>query len=549
MTHKIFKSILMVVTLGIVASFMTVIGVLYTHVQRAQTNQLKEQLQLASYATEQSGVNYLKELDSQVYRFTWIDANGVVLFDSKANVSEMENHLDRVEIQDALQHGVGHSIRKSETLTEQTVYEAKRLSDSTVLRVSITTATVISLVLDALWGMLVIYGVIVIVTTLVARYAAKRITEPINQLDFNKPLYNQTYEELSPLLERLDAQQFEISRRVKALQHKTEEFDRVVNYMKEGLIVLDKHKRILSSNKAARSIFKFSEQDVGQSFLMFERQSDVQEALDKVWQTNHSHVRVQRDGKVYHLDMSAIEVEHEKIGIVILLFDVTEQAQHEKMRREFSANVSHEFKTPLQSILGSAELIDSGMVAEKDLPFFVQKIRTEANRLVLLIEDVIRLSQLDEGVSLEAESISVHHLVEDIAKRLEGLAQQKNIRFYWHGQAHMHGIPKLVYDSIYNVCDNAIKYNRDGGEVTVAIVEQPRHVEIVVSDTGEGIPVDQQQRVFERFYRVDSSHSKKSGGTGLGLSIVKHAVMYHKGEVSVESELGKGTRIIMTFPK
>ena len=544
MTSKIFRSTVFVAVVVLLCSLGIVIGVLYNHFTGVQVEQLKDELSLAVTGTEQYGNAFLENVEADRFRVTWIDIDGTVLFDTQVDQTAMENHADREEIQEAFETGSGSAVRNSSTLTEQTYYEARRLTDGTVLRISTNQASAWALMMDLLWPIILIAVLAIGLSLILARRMAKNIVEPMNNLDLEHPLSNDTYEELSPLLRRINQQHLQIDAQMRKLQHKTDEFIQITSHMQEGLVVLDKETHIRSINSAAMKVFGAEESCVGSSFFRVNRSNSLRQALNDALDRGHGSVMQELKGRIYRFDMSSIQSDGNLLGAVILAVDVTESQNAEQMRREFSANVSHELKTPLQGIIGSAELLESGMVRAEDTPRFVGHIRKEASRLVNLIEDIIRLSQLDEGVELPAEQVDVLALAEDVKEILMPSAAEKNITIDVTGNGFsIQGVRRMLQEIIYNLCDNAIKYNVPGGSITIQ-VENNR---LVVSDTGIGIPAEHKDRIFERFYRVDKSHSKASGGTGLGLSIVKHAAAYHKAEIHLESTPDKGTTIIVQF--
>ncbi|MBR2928765.1 MAG: GHKL domain-containing protein [Oscillospiraceae bacterium] len=548
MTSKIFKSILSAALAVLLASFVIITGVLYQYFGEVQEEQLKDELSLAAGATEALGEAYLKKLDPDRYRLTWVSADGAVIFDTHADAAMMENHANREEIKEALVSGSGSSTRQSSTLTEQTIYEATRLDDGSVLRISVSRATAFVLVLGMLQPIAIVLVIAVALSAWLAHRMAKRVVEPLNKLDLERPTENEAYEELSPLLHRIHAQQIEIKSQMRTLQQKQDEFDQITGNMKEALVLLDHMGRILSINPAARALFETEASCLGEDFLTIDRKQDMREALDETKTRGHADFRAEMNGREYQFDLSRIDSEEKVHGTVILAFDITEQVNAEKHRQEFTANVSHELKTPLQTIIGSAELLENGIVKEEDVPSFVGHIRQEAMRLVTLIEDIIRLSQLDEGSEMPQEDVSLRELAEEVCETLSDAAKRKAVTLEVRGEdGVINGVRRLLYEVVYNLCDNAIQYNRPGGKVTVTVAQRPGEVLLRVQDTGIGISPEHQEKVFERFYRVDKSHSKQSGGTGLGLSIVKHAVQYHHGKISVESELNKGTAISIRF--
>jgi len=548
MTSRIFKSILSAAIVVLMASLIIITGVLYQYFGNVQEEQLKDELSLAASAVTQLGENYLEDLDSDRYRLTWVASDGTVLFDSHADAASMENHADREEIQEALISGTGSSTRQSSTLTEQTIYEATRLDDGSILRISVSRATALLLVFGMLQPLAVVLVIAIVLSAWLAHRMAKRVVEPLNTLNLDKPMENDVYEELSPLLHRIHAQHMEIEKQLQTLKHKQDEFDQITGNMKEALVLLDNAGRILSINPAASVLFNTGISCIGEDFLTVERKQNMRLALEEANIQGHSDFRDKKNGKEYQFDLSRIDSDEKNHGMVILAFDITEQVNAEKHRQEFTANVSHELKTPLQSIIGSAELMENGIVKEDDIPRFVGRIRKEAARLVTLIDDIIRLSQLDEGADMPREEVSLRVLSEEVCETLSDAAKIKNVSLEVTGDdGVITGVRRLLYEVVYNLCDNAIKYNTPGGSVKVTIAQNPGEVLLRVQDTGIGIPLEHQDKVFERFYRVDKSHSKQSGGTGLGLSIVKHAVQYHHGKITVESELNKGTVISVLF--
>ena len=549
MTRKIFRSIVLVAGTVLLASLLLILGYLYDFFGGVQETQLKDELTLASAAVESTGGDYLAQLSADRFRLTWIAADGSVLYDTQADASSMESHADREEVQQALKTGEGESTRYSATLLQKTLYYARRLGDGTVLRISVSRATAGLLILGVLQPMLLVLAAALILSGVLARRLSKRIVDPLNRLDLDHPLHSGSYEELAPLLGRINQQHREISSQLRTLRRKTDEFDQITGSMKEGLVLLDNAGVVLSINPAAQRLYGVSRASVGQDFLTVDRSRDMSRAIADAVKNGHSEVRSERGGRAYQFDLSRIESGGETVGAVLLAFDVTDQEYAERSRREFTANVSHELKTPLQGIIGSAELIGSGMVKPEDLPRFVGHIHDEASRLVTLIDDIIRLSQLDEGGELPTEEVDLLALSRETAESLRPAAEKKHVTLEVSGEsAPVMGVRRLLYEIVYNLCDNAIKYNVEGGSVRVETACGPETVQLTVSDTGIGIAPDQQERVFERFYRVDKSHSKASGGTGLGLSIVKHAVQLHRGTIALQSEPGKGTCIRVCFP-
>ena len=550
MTKKIFQSILLVAGAVLLASLLIIMGFLYSYFGGVEENQLRDELSLASAAVESSGTDYLSQLTAERCRLTWIAADGSVLYDTKTDAESLENHAARAEVSQALSTGTGESTRYSSTLMEKTMYYAQRLTDGTVLRISISRATVGMIAVGMLQPLLLVLIVALILSGMLARRLSRRIVDPLNSLDLERPLDNDAYEELSPLLKRIHHQHIENRTQLRELREKTDEFTQITGSMREGLVLLDEHGDILSINAAAQALFGADAQCVGRDFLTIERSHEISAAIQAAAGDGHSEVRAERAGRIYQFDISRIASDGKPIGTVILAFDITEQEFAERNRREFTANVSHELKTPLQGIIGSAELIENGMVKPNDLPRFVGHIHPEAARLVTLIDDIIRLSQLDEGGELPTEPVDLLTVSQEAAQTLQDAAVARQVTVSVQGESTViPGVRRLLYEIVYNLCDNAIKYNRDGGHVDITVAHDADGSSVTVADTGIGIAPEHQVRVFERFYRVDKSHSKASGGTGLGLSIVKHAMQLHHGRIELESTPGTGTTIRAIFPK
>lgn len=529
-------------------SLIIVVGVLYPYFCNVQENQLKDELSLAASATEEIGISYLEGLEYSHYRLTLVSGDGTVLFDSHSDASLMENHADREEIRKALISGSGSSTRQSSTLTEKTIYEAVRLSDGSVLRISVRSATALYLVVGIIRPIVIVLLAAIILSSFLAHRLARKVVEPLNNLDLDNPLENEVYEELLPMLHRIHIQHSEIERQMIELKRKQDEFDQITGNMKEGLVLLDNRGRIISINPASRALFGTDNAFLGKDFVTICRKSNMLQTLEKAGKEGHADCRDRMDGKEYQFNINRIDTDGNSHGIVILAFDITEQVNAEKHRQEFTANVSHELKTPLQSIIGASELMENGIVKADDIPRFVGHIRKEASRLVFLIDDIIRLSELDEDSEMLSEDVCLKELSNEVCENLKDAAMLKGVSLDVCGEKGVvHGVRRLLYEVIYNLCDNAIKYNRTDGSVKVIVETDKDGVQLCVEDTGIGIPLEHQDKVFERFYRVDKSHSKKSGGTGLGLSIVKHAVLYHHGKISLESEIGKGTLITIHF--
>lgn len=549
MTKKIFHSILLVAGAVLLASLFVITGALYEYFGIIQKKQLKDELSLAAVSVEQQGGDFLKRVSPDRYRITWINTEGNVIYDTRTDAESLENHADRTEIKQALKDGYGESIRYSSTLLEKTIYCAQRLTDGSVLRISVSQATIGVLVLGILQPILIVLIAALVLSGMLAKRLSKRIVEPLNSLDLEHPLDNDSYEELSPLLNRINRQHNQITAQMRELKKRTDQFAQITASMNEGLVLLDNRGCILSINPAAIEIFGAEPSCVGQDFLSVDRSHDMSVAIQAALKDGHSEIHAGRKGFIYQFDISRIAADGETAGVVILAFDITEKETAEQNRREFTANVSHELKTPLQGIIGSAELIENGMVKPEDMSRFVGHIRLEAQRLVTLIGDIIRLSQLDEGGDMPRENVDLLSVASAVADDLLPSADGQGISIAVEGSpANVYGVKRLLYEIVYNLCDNAIKYNRQGGSVKISTVSEGGFSSVTVSDTGIGIAPEYQNRIFERFFRVDKSHSKSSGGTGLGLSIVKHAVQYHHGKIELTSAPGKGTSIKIDFP-
>lgn len=549
MTKKIFRSIVIVAASVLLASLVIISSCFYEYFGRLQRQEMKDELYLAATAVEHGGEDYLKNISSGHFRLSLIAKDGSVLYDTAADAEGLENHGGREEVKQALESGEGESIRYSSTLLQKTIYCAKRLDDGRVLRISVSRATVGAIAMGMISPIIAVGVGALILSGVLASRLAKRIVEPLNKLDLEHPLDNDSYEELSPLLSRINKQRAQIAEQLAELRHRTDEFEQVTGNMKEGLVLIDTNENVLSINSAARNIFSAAEDCIGKSFLTVDRSRDLNAAIHSAFEHGHSEIHSDKNGRTYQFDISRIDSDGSAFGAVILLFDITDRENAEKLRREFTANVSHELKTPLQGIIGSAELIESGMVKAGDMPRFVGHIREEAQRLVSLVNDIIRLSQLDEGDSLPMERVDLLSVAEEAAADLSKAAKARNISLLAEGESvFVFGIKRLLYEVIYNLGENAVKYNVENGNVLISVSKEENSAVLTVKDSGIGIAPEHQSRIFERFYRVDKSHSKASGGTGLGLSIVKHAVQQQGGKIELESEPGKGTAIRVILP-
>ena len=551
MTKKIFKSIMFVCALVLAVGLAAVMGILYSNFDGQMRKELSKEAAYLAYGVEQQGLNYLKNIKDKSARITYIDQDGTVLFDNEADVSEMKNHSDRTEFQKAEKYGAGESSRYSDTLSEKTIYYALRLKDGTVLRVSGTQDSVLALVENLIFPLCGLLCLMLILSGIMASAISKRIVKPINELDLESPEENRIYEELSPLLSKIHRQNREIQNQLELAKQQQEEFALITENMQEGLIVIDKYTMILSANSSAWNLFHMDRGCQGESVYCLDREEEFRHAIEQVLSGEHTELVLKLNGSDIQLIANPVIRDKKTEGAVVLLVNVTEKLDRESLRREFSANVSHELKTPLTSISGFAEIMQGGLVKNEDIPKFAGRIYKESQRLLQLVEDVIQISQLDEEkTSYVWEPVDVYQVCKNAFESLKEKAKRLNVHLYICGERmKMEAVRTLLEEAIYNVCDNAIKYNRNDGSVSVFLTQIAQEIQIVVKDTGVGIPKEDQDRVFERFYRVDKSHSKEIGGTGLGLSIVKHAVGALKGSVMLRSEEGNGTEICMKFPK
>lgn len=551
MTKRIFRTIFTVAVSVFLASALLFMTVLYDYFSQIQMDQLQIQIDLAAQGVEDEGLEYLQKLHTKDYRVTWIGTDGGILYDSLADPGKMENHFEREEVKEALSEGYGTSSRYSSTLMERYLYGAKRLSDGTVIRLSVTQNSLLVLTLGMLHPIVIIFVIAMILSAVLASRLSKKIVKPLNELNLDRPLEGGGYDELSPLLRRIDAQQKEIRRQGGELKQKQNEFDVITSSMSEGIILLGAKGTVLSINQAAAKLLGADRPCIGEDILEINRSLELVELLNQARDGKHAERIAELGNRRYQMIASPVVSSGAASGIVLLFFDVTEKEKAEALRREFTANVSHELKTPLHTISGSAELLESGMVKPEDVPVFSKRIYSEAQRMIQLVEDIMRLSHLDEGAeNMKWETVDLYRLAEETLASLSEKAAGAGIALELKGEPVLiPGIRQLIGEILYNLCDNGIKYNRRGGRVTVEIGDAGEAAAIRVSDTGIGIPPEHQERIFERFYRVDKSHSKEIGGTGLGLSIVKHAAKLHHAEIELNSTVNQGTEITIKFPK
>lgn len=551
MTKRIFRSICIAALVVFFASIALIMDVLYDYFSIVQQSQLKIQTSLAAQGVSNEGIRYFDNLKTDNYRITWISSDGTVLYDSQSDTADMENHLEREEVVEAISTGYGESKRYSETLMERLLYSAQLLEDGTIIRFSTAQNSILTLILGMSQPICIVIAVAVALSIFLAVRLSKRIVKPLNELDLDEPLNNEEYDEIAPLLRRISSQQEQLKRQEAQLQRKQNELDTIIGSMTEGMVLLNQKGKIISINPAAIRLLNISEYCVGEDILTVSRNLDLQNLLVKAMNGNEVEHVIELNGESYQINAGPVVADNAISGVALLLFDVTEKEKAEQMRREFTANVSHELKTPLHSISGYAELLKNGMVKSEDIESFAEKIFIEAQRMVHLVEDIISLSHLDEGANdMKSETVDLYELAKTAVKSLEAEINDAGISIELDGEsACLNGIPQLLYGIVYNLCDNAIKYNRENGKALIEVKNEESAVVLSVSDTGIGIAPEHQERIFERFYRVDKSHSKEVGGTGLGLSIVKHAAKIHNAKIELHSIVNGGTTVIIRFPK
>ena len=554
MTRKIFQSMIAVVVSVLLLSLALITGVLYEHFESAMLDQMRTTASFVEQGVKEDGMKYLDEMSSSQCRITWIEADGTVKFDNRSDPSTMENHADRAEVKEALENESGTSIRRSSTLSEHTLYYAKRMQDGTVLRLAMSQRSVLFLMGGMISPVVFIFLAACALAGVLSYRVSKKIVKPLGSIDLQHPEQVETYDELSPFLQRIAAQNREIRSQMEEIRKQQQEFSMITENMSEGLFVVDRNYQILSYNRSAVRIFGMAPESVPENLLAVNRSEGFRSVVDSALKGRHAQENLELDGRVYQIIASPVcqqEDALDLVGAVILTLDVTEKEAQEQYRREFTANVSHELKTPLTSISGIAEIIRNGIVRPEDIPHFAGKIYDESQRLITLIGDIIKLSRLDENqVPMERESVDLLETARDVVQQLASVARKNGVTLVTNGShGVVNGVRQVLGEMVYNLCENAVKYNRPGGRVWVDVRQAADHVELCVKDTGIGIPAAEQGRIFERFYRVDKSHSKAVGGTGLGLAIAKEIMESHGGKLTAESEYGKGTTMIMWFPK
>ena len=552
MRKKIFKNMCLLALVTILLSSLLVTVVYYVSSDSRMKTEVREEARFLRGAVELSGEEYLETVESTPNRITLIDADGTVLFDNQADSSTMENHANRQEIQQASVSGAGEVTRMSDTLSEQTFYYAVKLQNGQILRIAAQTDTVFAAVLDVLPWIIGVAVLVAVITVIFSNFLTKKIVAPINQLDLDHPADNEIYDELSPLLGKINRQNEVIAQQMRSLKEKQEEFTSITENMSEGFLVLDSNTDILSYNTSALRLLgaDAAPAESHESALALNRSAGFRSAVDAALSGTRSEQLVRQGGRCCQVMANPVLRDGEVEGAVVVILDITEREERENLRREFTANVSHELKTPLTSISGFAEIIQNGIVKPEDIPRFAGNIYVESQRLISLVDDILNLSRLDEAdVQLEREEFDLSELARDVANRLKPAAKKNGVVITTFGDKSMiNGVKSIVDEMVFNLVDNAVKYNKHNGRVTVAVEKLPEGTSLMVSDTGIGIPQADMDRVFERFYRVDKSHSKEIGGTGLGLSIVKHGAAFHNAKVSLQSTEGEGTTVRLLFP-
>ncbi len=552
MTKRIFRSIFAVALTILLASLLLILGAVYSYFSKVQFNQLRVETALASHAVSNEGARYFDKLDDTMdCRITWIAADGRVLYDNRSDSGAMVNHLQRQEVREALASGFGQSSRYSDTLMERYIYAAEKLPDGTVLRLSTTQRSILHLMLELWDSVLLVVIAAVVLSFFLAKRLSRSIVKPLNELNLDQPLAHREYAELAPLLRRIDSQQAQLRAQSTEMKRKQKEFLTVTRSLNEGLVLMTSTGTILSINPAAARLLAVTPNCIGADFSVANQHPDIAALVTQAMQGQKAEAAISLASGTYLAAASPVRSEGKVFGVVLLLFDVTQKQQAEQLRREFTANVSHELKTPLHTISGYAELMCSGLVPQQDIPHCSHHIYKEAQRMIRLVEDILRLSRLDEGAAdMQWVPVDLYAVTEAAVRELSAAAELAEVSLTCQGSStSIHAIPQLVSAIVFNLTDNAIKYNRSGGSVALTVCQQEDTIVLTVSDTGIGIPEDRQERIFERFYRVDKSHAKALGGTGLGLSIVKHAAAILGARIRLTSREEEGTTVTVAFPK
>ena len=550
MTKRIFRAICMVALAVLVGALVVIMGALYNYFIGVQHTQLAMQTQLAAQAVATEGVNYLESLNQSDVRITWIAPDGTVLYDTHSDGLSMENHLEREEVREALATGKGRSVRHSSTTSGQAMYAAQRLPDGSVLRLSMHKDSVMTVVLGMARPISMVLAASCVLSLWLASRLSRAIVKPLNALNLEEPLANREYAEMQPLLLRIDSQQRQLKAQQTEMKRKQREFDAVTTNMEEGLVLMNDRCIVLTMNPAAARLMGLSRPFVGVNFIGMAQIPAMEDVVRKAREGRKASAEFTLLGRTYQVEATPVKSGGAVSGVVLLILDVTQKHEAEIQRREFTANVSHELKTPLHAISGYAELIKTGIVRPEDIQGFSEHIYTETQRLIRLVEDILKLSRLDEEPTPDRlEPVDLYVLVRESMENLEPTALKNQVTMALHGvSTPFTGNRQQLQGIIANLCSNAIKYNRPGGRVDVELRRESGKVILTVADTGIGIAPEHHDRIFQRFYRVDKSHSKAVGGTGLGLSIVKHAVMNHNAKIELASREGEGTTIRVIFP-
>ncbi len=550
MTKRIFRNTMLIIFSVLVLCGVFITGVLYRYFNKELTDELYNEMKFISGGVEADGLNYLKSLDDMEIRITWIDKDGTVIYDNHADITAMDNHSDREEIRNAMMSSSGNSVRYSYTLSEKRIYHAERLGDGSVIRLSYVQNSIWRIMLGMIQPVMIVIVLAFALGGILAYRLSKQLIEPLDNINLDNPDESLVYEEMTPFVRKISHQNNQIKETMDALKYQKEEFALITDNMQEGLVIIDKDAMVLSHNESALRLLNVVNKAEQKNVLVLNRTREFEKAVKLALEGRHNEKTIAVGERICNLYLNPVFDKEMVAGAIIVITDVTEKEKREHLRREFSANVSHELKTPLTSILGIAEIMKSGIVENKDVPKFSGKIYDEAKRLITLVEDIIKVSQLDEAdTTVEKEDVNIFEVAKEVVEQLQPVADSKDIELSVEGEDSIAlGVKPIVREMIFNLCDNAIKYNKPSGEILVQVGHDKKNRSFVsVNDTGIGIALDQQERIFERFYRVDKSHSKEIGGTGLGLSIVKHGAIMHGADIQLESEVGQGTKITITF--
>lgn len=552
MIRKIFSGIVAISVVTLLLCFLLNIMAMYSHFTKQMKHELESEAHYIEAALEDEDISnqeYLNDVKNADNRITWIDVDGKVLFDNQSDVTQMDNHLNREEIKEALELGEGFADRESDTISKRTIYYAKKMQDGSVLRVAGEQSSVWALIIGMAKPGILIVCLAIVLSAILAFHVSKKIIEPINGMDLSKPEEIDVYEELNPFLHKISRQGDIIKEQVENLKQKQREFAVITENMQEGFLMTDRNTGVLSYNSAALKLLGITELQENQSVLALNRSENFRKAVEMALEGNHNEQMMQTENACYYIYANPVFLHGEVNGVVVLILDATEKEMRNQLRREFTSNVSHELKTPLTSIYGVADMLQAGFVSDEDVPKFAGDIFKECKRMLNLIDDILRLSQLDEqSLIREKEPVDLYELSLSVSENLASLAASRGITVQVTGEhCTVSGVPAMLEEIVHNLATNAIKYNKENGSVVIDISKENGMVQLAVSDTGIGIPSEDTQRVFERFYRVDKSHSRAIGGTGLGLSIVKHAVQYHEGMVHLDSVENQGTTVTVTL--